>query len=162
MAISDDGGKIWKPGLPIVGRGNIQPSIVQRSNGTLVAFMRDNGDEPGRIMTSYSTDNGYAWSAAEATALPNPGASIEAIVLKNGQWLVVYNDVENGRHSLAVSLSEDEGKTWSRTWHLEQKNKGEGSFSYPSIIQSDDGLVHITYSYHLTKSRTIKHVTFSP
>jgi predicted neuraminidase len=162
MAISDDGGRIWKPGLPIVGRGNIQPSVVLRKDGTLVAYMRDNGDEPGRIMTSYSDDKGYRWSAAEATVLPNPGASVEAVVLKDGQWLIVYNDVENGRHSLAVSLSEDEGKTWSRTWHLEQKDKGEGSFSYPSIIQSDDGLVHITYSYHLKKDRTIKHVTFSP
>lgn len=161
MAISDDGGKSWKPGLPIVGRGNIQPSVVHRRDGTLVAFMRDNGDEPGRIMTSHSDDKGYDWSAAEATTLPNPGASIEAIVLKDGQWLMVYNDVENGRHSLAVSLSDDEGKTWSRTWHLEQKKKGEGSFSYPSIIQSEDGMVHITYSYHLNKNRTIKHVAFS-
>ena len=161
MAISDDSGKSWKPGLPIVGRGNVQPSVVRRTDGTLVAFMRDNGDEPGKIMTSRSIDDGYEWSAAEATALPNPGTSVEAIVLNDGNWLIVYNDVENGRHSLAVSLSNDEGKTWNHTRHLEKKEAGEGSFSYPSVIQTKNGLVHVTYSYHLKKNRTIKHVAFS-
>jgi predicted neuraminidase len=161
MAISDDGGKSWKPGLPIVGRGNVQPSVVRRKDGILVAFMRDNGDEPGRIMTSRSDDNGYDWSAAEPTTLPNPGSSVEAIALKDGRWLMVYNDVENGRHSLAVSLSDDDGKTWGKTWHLDKEAEGEGSFSYPSMTQSKDGMVHITYSYHLNKNRTIKHVSFS-
>ena len=108
MAISDDKGESWKPGLPIVGRGNVQPSVVRQKDGTLVAFMRDNGDEPGRIMRSQSTDQGYEWSLAEDTQLLNPGASVEIILLDDGNWLMVYNDVEDGRHSLAVSLSADE------------------------------------------------------
>ncbi len=161
VAISDDMGETWLPGLPIVGRGNVQPSIVEKKNGTLVAFMRDNGDEPGRIMNSISSDNGYEWSSAKDTGFPNPGASIETIVLENGDWLIVYNDTEDGRHSLAVSLSDEEGEIWTWTRHLEKKSKGEGSFSYPSVIQTKDGLIHVSYSFSLPDRKTIKHVAFS-
>jgi predicted neuraminidase len=162
MAITDDGGKTWHPSLPIVGRGNVQPSVVRRQDGTLLAFMRDNGDEPGRIMTSRSDDHGYEWTAAASTDLPNPGASIEAIALRDGRWLLVYNDTEDGRHSLAVALSEDEGNTWKYTRHLEGKGNMKGSYSYPSMIQSDDGQVHITYSVNMERQKTIRHVTFHP
>jgi len=161
IAISDDMGQTWQPGLPIVGRGNIQPSLVQKKNGELLAFMRDNGDEPGRVMMSVSKDSAYTWSPAKAISLANPGTSVEAISLDNGDWIMVYNDVEYGRHSLAVSLSEDEGETWPWTRHLEKKDLGKGSFSYPSVIQTEDGLIHLTYSFHLAEGKTIKHRAFS-
>ncbi len=161
IAISDDNGQSWRPGLPIVGRGNVQPSLVLKKNGDLVAFMRDNGDEPGRVIKSISKDSGFEWSTAEETHIPNPGTSVEAISLEEGDWLMVYNDIENGRHSLAVSLSDDEGETWKWTRHLEREEPGEGSFSYPSVIQAKDGIIHITYSFHLADNKTIKHVVFS-
>ena len=160
IALSDDNGKSWQPSLPIVGRGNVQPSLVQKTNGSLVAFMRDNGDEPGRVMKSVSKDNGLDWSIAEKSSIINPGTSVEAISLDNGDWILVYNDIENGRHSLAVSLSEDEGETWLWTRHLEKLEPGEGSFSYPSVIQTKDGFIHVTYSFHLNENKTIKHVSF--
>ncbi len=161
IAISEDNGKSWRPGLPIVGRGNVQPSLVLKKNGDLVAFMRDNGDQPGRVIKSISKNNGFDWSIAEDTPIPNPGTSVEAISLENGDWIMVYNDIENGRHSLAVSLSDDEGETWRWTRHLEKMGPGEGSFSYPSVIQAKDGLIHVTYSFHMDKKKTIKHVAFS-
>ena len=161
IAISDDQGETWLPGLPIVGRGNVQPSLVLKKNGDLVAYMRDNGDEPGRVMKSISKDNGFEWSITEDTRIPNPGTSVEAISLENGDWIMVYNDIENGRHSLAVSLSDDEGETWRWTRNLEKEKAGEGSFSYPSVIQTKDGLIHATYSFHQKNNKTIKHVAFS-
>ncbi len=161
MAISDDDGDTWKASLPSVGRGNVQPAIIQKKDGSLIAYMRDNGDEPGRIMISTSEDNGYEWSAAEKTDIPNPGASIDAIKLKDGNFLMVYNDVEDGRYSLAVSLSEDEGETWKYTKHLEKAEKGEGSFGYPTAMQSENGSIHVTFSNHVKDRGTIKHVVFS-
>ncbi len=161
IAYSDDNGKSWLAGLPIVGRGNVQPSLVQKENGDLVAYMRDNGDEPGRVMKSVSEDNGVDWSIARKTQTPNPGSSLETISLENGEWVMVYNDLENGRHRLAVSLSDNEGETWRWTRHLEKENQGEGSFSYPSVIQSKDGMIHVTYSYHVSDQKTIKHVAFT-
>ncbi|MCK5820541.1 MAG: exo-alpha-sialidase [Bacteroidales bacterium] len=161
VAVSNDMGETWKAGLPIVGRGNIQPSIVRKKDGDLLAYMRDNGDEPGRIQISSSTDNGHSWSYATDTEFLNPGASVEAIVLENGEWIIVYNDIEDGRYSLAVSLSDDEGETWKWTRHLEKMENKKGSFSYPSLIQTKDGVIHVSYSFSLSENKTIKHVAFS-
>jgi len=162
IAISDDQGESWKPSLPIVGYGNIQPSIVQKKDGSLVAFMRDNGDSPGKILKSISIDNGYSWTAAEKTEIINPGTSVDAIKLKNGNWVMVYNDLESDRYSVAVSLSDDEGKTWKWTKRLERDDNKKGSFSYPSVIQTKDGMIHLTYSYRMGENKkTIKHVSFT-
>jgi predicted neuraminidase len=152
MAISDDWGATWKTSTPIVGRGNIQPSLARRKDGTLVAYMRDNGPPPKRLMISRSTDRGETWSTVEDSELPNPGAGAEVLVLKSGNWALIYNDLERGRYSLAVSLSEDEGRTWRWTRHLERDPESTdqrqlGQYHYPSIFQAADGTLHATYSY---------------
>ncbi len=159
VAVSDDNGNNWHCSLPIVGKGNIQPSFVQKNDGTIVAFMRDSGDEPGRIMMAESSDKGNSWSFAKDSDIPNPGASIEAIKLKSGNWLLIYNDVEDGRYSLAAALSDDEGNSWK--WKKSLENSKNGSYAYPSVIQGKDGKIRLTYSYHLEGyRRSIKYVAF--
>jgi hypothetical protein len=74
------------------------------------------------------------------------------LVLANGRWVLIYNDLERDRYSLAVSLSEDEGRTWRWTRHLERDTPGAdpqrlGQYHYPSIAQAADGTMHATYSY---------------
>jgi predicted neuraminidase len=160
VGISEDNGDRWKASLPIVGRGNIQPTILQKTDGTLVAYMRDNGDSPTRIFKSISSDEGYSWSPAEKTDIPNPGSSVDAIVLNNGHWLLTCNDLEDGRNQLAVYLSDDEGDTWKWKQYLENVPKGEGSFAYPTMIQTKDGMIHISYSYAVKGNKTIKHACF--
>ncbi len=152
MAITDDWGATWKTSTPLVGLGNIQPSLAKQKDGTLVAYMRDNGPAPKRLMISRSTDRGETWSRVEDTDLPNPGSGAEVLVLKNGNWALIYNDLERGRYSLAVSLSEDEGRTWRWTRHLERdpdstNEQQLGQYHYPSLIQAADGSLHATYSY---------------
>jgi predicted neuraminidase len=159
IAISEDQGQTWKCSLPIVGRGLNQPSLVVRKDGSIDAYMRQDGDEPSKIMISHSNDEGYSWTYAHKSDIPNPGASIEVIKLKSGNWLLAYNDAEDGRYSLAVAVSDDQGATWKWKKNLEYK-KG-GSFSYPSVIQAKDGMIHITYSYHISeKKESIKQVIF--
>jgi predicted neuraminidase len=152
MAISDDWGATWKTSTPIVGGGNIQPSIARRKDATLVAYMRDNGPPPKRLMVSRSRDRGETWSRVEDSDRPNPGAGAEVLVLGSGTWALVYNDLERGRYSLAVSLSDDEGQTWRWTRHLERDAAADdprqrGEYHYPSIMQASDGTLHVTYSY---------------
>ncbi len=159
MAITDDGGKTWSSSEPLVGAGSIQPSIAQKRDGTLTAYMRDNGPPPKRLHISESTDSGITWSRVRDTEIPNPGSGAEVITLSNGDWALVYNDTEKGRNSLAVSLSEDEGKTWKYTRHLEKQP--EGSFHYPSLIEARDGTLHSTYSYFDKAGKTIKHAHFN-
>ena len=177
MAISDDLGATWKTSTPLVGPGNIQPSIARRKDGTLVAYMRDNGPAPKRLMISRSTDRGETWSRVEDSDRPNPGSGAEVLVLKNGHWVLVYNDLESGRYSLAVSVSDDEGRTWKWTRHLERDTaddpRSRGEYHYPSIIQAADGSLHATYSYFAPPAtvtpdaqqrlprKTIKHAHFN-
>ena len=159
IAISEDQGESWKCSLPIVGRGLNQPSLIERRDGSIDAYMRQDGDEPSSIMISHSADQGYSWTFARKSELPNPGASIEVIRLKRGNWLLAYNDTADGRYSLVVAISDDEGATWK--WKKNIENKKGGSYSYPSVIQSNDGLIHMTYSYqNLVKQESIKYVVF--
>ena len=159
MAISDDNGESWRPSDPIVGLGPIQPSVARKKDGSLIAYMRDSGGRPGRVQQSTSVDNGDTWSIALDTDIPNPGASIETLVLRDGRWVMVYNDTERGRYRLSLALSDDEGTTrkWKRA--LEHDSERKTSFSYPSLIQSRDDLLHLTYSYSGSAGAAIKHVS---
>lgn len=153
MAITDDWGKTWKTSTPLVGRGNIQPSIVRKKDGTLYTLMRDNGPAPKRLHQSESRDNGLTWSPVKDSDLPNPGSGAEVITLRNGHWALIYNDTERDRNSLAVSISDDEGKSWKWKRHLEYDQPGPeaGQYHYPTIIQARDGSLHASYSYHLNR-----------
>lgn len=162
MAISDDNGETWRPGLPVVGRGNVQPSLIRKKDGTIVAYMRDNGDAPGRVQISESKDEGQSWTAAQKTAIPNT-ASVMVCKLKSGRWAFVGNDESDGRYRISLFISDDEGKTWKWKMPLEKEEKGKGSFSYPCMLQTDDGLLHITYSYQKKeKKESIKYVVVDP
>lgn len=175
MAYTDDWGTTWKTSLPLCGEGNIQPSIVERQDGALYTLMRDNGPEPKRLHESVSYDRGETWSEVVDSELPNPGSGAEIIRLQNGNWLLISNDSEKGRGSLAVQISEDEGRTWKWKRHLEfdETLSGTERYHYPSIIQAQDGTLHATYSYHWIKpnlpkdpdgdpaGKTIKYVHFN-
>lgn len=169
VGITDDGGKHWHFSEPIVGGGNIQPSFAQRKDGTIVAFMRDNGPPPNRVLVSESKDLGETWSqVTDHPVLNNPGSGLELMKASNGDWLCIYNDRPDGRYSLAVSLSEDGGKTWNATRHLELRSPGQGEFHYPSIIEGKDGKFHVTYSYFIKQphngepvGKTINYASFT-
>jgi predicted neuraminidase len=161
VAISDDDGQHWRASKPIVGLGPIQPSIVRKKDGTLVAYMRDSGNPPNRVLISTSTDDGESWSPAVDTDIPNPDSSLEAIALKDGRWVMVYNDTEHGRHSLAAALSDDEDKTWKWKRHIGISDERTKSYAYPSLIQAKDGMLHLTYSYTEQGLATIRYCSFS-
>jgi predicted neuraminidase len=163
MAISDDGGLTWRGSEPIVGRGGVQPSVVRKNDGTLVAYLRDNGPAPKRALMSVSTDDGESWTTARDTDILNPGSSVEVVRLQNGHWIMVHNDLEQGRHSLVAALSEDEGATWPFRRHLEGQPGAAvpSQYHYPSVIQARDGALHVTYSYFTPAGKSIKHARFN-
>ncbi len=158
MAISDDQGKTWFASKPLIGFGNIQPIVLRRNDGTLVAYMRENGIQR-HIRVSESKDDGLTWGPVYNSSLINPGAGIDGVRLANGHWLLVYNDTFDERNKLAVSISDDEGKTWKWTRHLEKQK--DGSYHYPAVIQGKDGTIHAVYSYFVEKGQTMKHAAFN-
>ena len=162
VAVSDDDGTNWRASLPIVGRGNVQPSLIQKKDGTIVSYMRDNGDAPPKVQISESKDSGMTWTAAQKTQIPNT-ASVQVLKLSDGRWAFIGNDIDDGRYQISLFLSDDEGATWKWKTHLEEVKKGDGSFSYPSMLQASDGMLHITYSYQREeKLESIKYVVVNP
>ena len=137
----------------------IQPTLLRHSDGRLQALCRT---KEGVIASTESRDEGITWSALTSTNLPNPNSGIDVVNLRDGRFLLVYNHLTSGdsgwgrRGMLNLAVSED-GVRWNRVAVLEQQQGGE--FSYPAIVQSDDGLIHITYTWNRTR---IKHVVVDP
>lgn len=125
----------------------IQPTILLHKD-RLQALCRS---RQGRITEVWSEDDGLTWSPMKATVLPNPSAGVDAVTLRDGRHLLVYNHTARGRSPLNVAISSD-GKEWQPLVTLESE---PGEYSYPAAIQTRDGLVHITYTW---KRQRIKHV----
>lgn len=160
MAYTDDWGETWKSSTPLVGGGNIQPAIAQCASGDLVAYMRDNGIPPKRLHFSRSTDNGESWSSVRDTELHNSGTLCDIVTTPSGHWVLINNDTETGRHRLTVSLSEDEGVTWS--YEKQIADDIDTRSHYPAIVQDADGQFHVTYSHFLKDgSKSIHYTVFN-
>lgn len=139
----------------------IQPTLLHHPDGSLQSLFRSKHE---RIVESYSRDGGKTWSQLAATSLPNNNSGIEALTLRDGRHLMIYNHLGGGRRAegwgkrnlihLAIS---DDGKNWDAAGIVEQAPDGE--FSYPAMIQSEDGLVQITYTWNRKK---IKHLAIDP
>lgn len=157
MERSTDQGATWTATAPLNdGRtvGAIQPSILVHPGGRLQAIGRTRG--AGRIFETWSEDEGRTWSALAMTALPNPNAGTDAVTLADGRFLVVYNHTPKGRSPLNVATSTD-GRQWLAGVVIEDEPGRE--FSYPAVIQTRDGLVHVTYTW---RRERIRHVVIDP
>ena len=154
---SADGGRTWTTSSAGgLADGHdieaIQPSILIHAGGQLVAVGRTRA---GRVFETWSADAGKTWRPMTLAALPNPNSGIDAVTLRDGRHLIVYNHTDRGRSPLNVALSLD-GKTWQAALVLESQ---PGEYSYPAVIQTTDGLVHITYTW---QRQRIKHVVIDP
>lgn len=159
---SNDSGKTWK----IIGPINdgktsnaIQPSILTYKNGRLQILARS---KERAVLESWSSDNGATWSPLTPSDLPNNNSGTDAVTLKDGRQLIVYNhvlppaDAKNGkgaRTPLNLAWSKD-GKTWYAAAILEDSPISQ--YSYPSIIQSSDGMVHVVYTWRRTRIKYVK------
>jgi predicted neuraminidase len=159
-----DLGQTWQPTPPVNdGReiGAIQPSLLFHPGGRLQAVGRT---RQGRIFQVWSDDDGRSWGPMTLTALPNPDAGTDAVTLRDGRQLLVYNHntrdqtANKGRSPLNVAIS-DEGADWRMVLVLEDDPEAPSGFAYPAVIQTGDGLVHITYTW---KRQRIKHVVLDP
>jgi alpha-L-rhamnosidase len=160
---SHDFGKTWTMIGPISDDKElkaIQPSILIHKDGRLQVLCRS---QNRAILTAWSKDKGQTWSPLEKTTLPNNNSGTDAVTLKDGRQLLVYNHVlppgtlaKGARTPLNVAVSKD-GVNWYAAAILEDSPISQ--YSYPSVIQSADGLVHVVYTWRRQK---IKHVVIDP
>ena len=164
---SSDNGKTW---TALTGPLNnpkqmhaIQPTLLTYLNGRIQMLCR--GSE-GKILETWSSDGGKNWSPMQPMILPNPNSGIDSVTLTDGRQLLVYNHSRRsqpgmghkGRGILNVALSID-GKNWQAALVLDYEDQPGQQFSYPAVIQTADGLVHIVYTWH---RKRIKHVVLDP
>jgi predicted neuraminidase len=155
---SDNDGKSWKRfgpiGVPDHPYGIIQPTLFPAKDGRIVMLCRSRG--LGKICRAESRDRGETWTQATPTQLPNPNSGIDGVRSAEGKWFLVYNHTDRNRFPLNLGMSEDDGQSW-RMVHTFEDQLGE--FSYPAIIQTQDGRLHVTYTW---QRRRIKHVVVDP
>lgn len=164
--LSRDRGRTWEFIGPIdkgpSGLEAIQGGILFHRDGRLQALLRTRN---GVLAATWSGDDGRNWSPLAPGGLPNPNSGIDAITLKDGRHLLVYNHSAppaetpaiGPRYPLNVALSSD-GTDWRMVLTLEDAPLPNG-YAYPAVIQASDGLVHITYTWNRER---IKHVVIDP
>ncbi len=138
---------------PTSPNGAIQPATVELDDGHLLTYMRT---RDGAIYQTESFDYGRTWTEAERTDLPNNDARVDLIKLDSGNLLLAYNPTEDDRDVLRLSLSEDDGQTWSH--HVDVENDPSFEFSYPYLIQSDNGEIHLGYTH---RRESMRHLVFN-
>lgn len=165
---STDGGSTWAFIGPLNPQGEIgviQPAFLTHPDGRIQMLCRTRS-EHGFIVQSWSGDGGLTWSPLEAAVLPNNNSGLDAVTLRDGRHLLVYNHSTHnqagmghkGRGILNVALSRD-GASWEAALILDYRAESGKQFSYPAVIQTRDGLVHIVYTWHRER---IKHVVLDP
>ncbi|MCA9059438.1 MAG: exo-alpha-sialidase, partial [Planctomycetaceae bacterium] len=159
--VTRDLGKTWQVVGPINDASQfnaIQPSILTYPDNRMQILCRT---QEGVLASGWSNDGGKTWEALESSGLPNPNSGTDAVTLADGRQLLVYNhtvrrgDFPAGRQLLNVAVSSD-GKSWKPVLTLE---RSKGEFSYPAVIQTADGRVHITYTW---QRQTVRHVVVDP
>lgn len=163
MEFTSDRGKTWERTEPLNDGTNvaaIQPSVLKHPGGKLQIVCRSKNK---KILTAWSTDQGRNWSSLEPLSLPNPNSGIDAVTLKDGRHLLVYNHIEpsdewGSRNVLNVAISGD-GIKWDAAVLLEKDPDPKAEYSYPAVIQTSDGLVHVTYTWN---RKLIRHVVIDP
>jgi len=152
---TSDFGQTWQridtPGNP-EPIAAIQPSILPLGRGRMRALGRT---RQGRLFAIDSNDYGRTWGAIRLLGVPNPNSGTDAVRLRDGRCLLVYNNTPEGRTPLNVALSHD-GEAWTPVLTLESE---PGEYSYPAVIQTHDGLVHIVYTW---RRQRIRHTAIDP
>lgn len=150
-----DLGATWETTGPLndgIEFGAIQPSILVLPGNKLQAVGRT---RQGSIFQIGSDDGGKTWGKMTATSLANPNSAIDTVTLRDGRHLIVYNHTPRGRTPLNVAVSRD-AIAWQPALVLENQ---PSEYSYPAVIQSSDGLVHVTYTW---QRKRIRHVVIDP
>jgi predicted neuraminidase len=137
------------------GQSFIQPSVVAYGSSLATSFYRCRSDEKA-VGVSVTKDAGISWSEPQTLNLPNPDSAVEAILLYDHSILLAFNDSRQNRENLRLAVSSDRGANWVRIATLES-TPGK-KYSYPYMIRSQDGLIHLVYTWH---RKRIKHVVFN-
>jgi predicted neuraminidase len=156
LRFSADGRIIDKVRMAL-DRRTLQPAVAALDERHALAVLRDGGPAPGRIRSATSDDGGRQWTAAETLPLPNPNASVALLRLRDGRLLIAGNGAAN-RNELLLWISDDAGKNWRPAPTVESAGDAAAEFSYPALLQTRDGKIHLAYTW---RRQGIRHAVFN-
>lgn len=154
--IAPDG--LWGDSTKLEPLVTIQPTILQHSDGKLQALARTRN---GFMATTYSEDKGETWSKVTLIRkLPQNNSGIDAVTAADGRHYLIYNNFytipstpKGVRTPLDIACSAD-GKEWRHVICLEDSPVKQ--YSYPAIIQGDDGMLHVVYTWRRERIKYVK------
>ena len=130
--------------------GIIQPSVVRLSGRHLRLYARSR-TLAAKVVVADSFDDGVTWGKTRFLDVPNNNSGLDAVALKDGRVVMIFNDTPRGRSPMNLAVSRD-GEHFRVFATLEQ---GAGEYSYPAVIQDASGDLEMTYTW---QRRSIKHV----
>jgi hypothetical protein len=135
-----------------------EPFWYKLPDGNLVSMSRDNS-RSGRLLRSFSIDNGRSWTAPARTNFPDATSKFNVLRVSKGFYVMINNANPERRNPLCLSVSADglvytalnrlpvperiEGVEWETDSRHENANYE--SFQYPHVIEHEGQLL-ITYS----------------
>ena len=151
----------------------IQPAILRHADGRLQAVartrptkaQRDGKDTTrGKVASCMSLDGGKTWGRTTLLDVPNNQSGLDAVTLKRPvsvkigkktlkgiKHVLIYNNFgtlpgtgKGPRTPLSIAVSAD-GVTWHHLLTLEDSPISQ--YSYPAIIQGEDGALHAIYTW---------------
>ena len=158
--VSADQGKTWKRSQAIdLGKlggygdhaGALEPSVVELLDDRIWMLIRTNR---GEFYQAFSTDEGLTWSEPTPTSIFSPNAPGFVTRLSSGRLALLWNLIDaeqaarwrsgqkptNQRNRLAIALSENDGKTWSRPVICAEAKE----ISYPFLLEPSPGQLLIS------------------
>jgi predicted neuraminidase len=137
--------------LRIGPRGRVLGKVRVPGAGLQPAVAAIDGKEALMVARSAAKANGVVMADA------NDNTSLDLLRLQSGRLLLAANGVRGrDRSVLQLFLSDDKGATWKESRVIEDDPDVNAEYSYPALLQTADGRIHLTYSF---RSKVIAHVT---
>ena len=146
------------------GRSAIQPMVFVNDAQDATAYFRQTRKAglAKQVPVSQTPNAGQSWQSEPDLPIANPNSAVAGLQLNSGTRILVLNNIEAGRHRLALMMADAK----SRQWQVIEVVEDDGplpadqrkEFSYPYLISADGNDAHLVYTWDRKK---IRHRYFS-
>lgn len=138
---SVDEGATWRG---VSETGGLRPAAARLVAGTWIALEVDRASDIPKICVRQSFDGGVTWPSGRSLRLDPADLSADFAILDNGDLALAFRGRdEDGRASLGVALSRDQGRTWYAQRSIDGPDRAGRS---PAIVPTRTGLAVLAVS----------------
>ncbi len=154
-----DAGRVIDKRRMSSGRSAIQPLVFVNDAQDASAYFRQARSDglPKQIPVSRTQNAGQDWNISEDLTIANPNSAVTGLVLNSGGRILVLNNIEVGRHRLALMMNDPQSGQWKVLETLEDDealpDAQRKEYSYPYLITVDGNDAHLVYTWDRKKIR---------